>query len=90
MRFYTGTATNQYNSAEHSHIIHPRASLQHTLLPLPGNTNLPQFKKTFGLGVHPHGLWAACPQLRQGRTAHQRVVPDGLPCQKVSNAVENK
>lgn len=35
MRFYSGTATNQYNSAEHGCIIYPGASLQHTLVPLP-------------------------------------------------------
>lgn len=51
MRSYSGTATNHhYNSAEHGCIIYSGASLQHTLLPLPCNTDLQQFQKTFELG----------------------------------------
>lgn len=59
MRSYSGTATNQCNSAKHGSIVYPGASLQHTLLPWPRNTDLQQFHKTLELGAFPQGLWDA-------------------------------
>lgn len=86
MRFYRGTAMNQPNSAGRCCLIYlgkPLCSVFcfpcHAVL-ICSNLKRP---------LNPECTHTDC-GLPQARTAHQHVVPDCLPCLRVTNVAENK